>query len=85
MIKRYVGMSSDLRTNVWELTCTNCGKKFKPRTTMYSAQWVECPKCGREAYVDYNHYAPEDVVPQAFRDMEAEESKISFQKKGEIL
>ena len=51
-----IGLSSDYRTNEWSITC-DCGKWFKPPTTMYSCQNVECPKCGLTEYINYNEIA----------------------------
>lgn len=80
MIKRYVSLSRDGRTNVWEITC-DCGRSFRPGTTMYNTQLVTCPKCKKEEVMDYNHYAPEDNVPEAFREMERAE-KARRNKRG---
>jgi hypothetical protein len=51
--KRYLGPSSDGRTNKWELTC-QCGKVFVPPTTMLARREEQCPKCGRVRVIDYN-------------------------------
>jgi hypothetical protein len=53
MKKRLLGLSRDYRTNRWEITC-DCGKVFKPQTTMLRFQSVECPKCLKVETIDYN-------------------------------
>lgn len=59
MIKRYLGMSGDLRTNAWELTCTACGKKFKPQTVIqiadehYEELYKDIAKEDREQILDH--------------------------------
>ena len=50
---RYVGPSSDWRTNRWSVTCS-CGRTFEPPTTMFGCHEVTCPKCGREILLNYN-------------------------------
>jgi hypothetical protein len=51
---RAVARSPDRRTNVWEIT-PDCGHKpFVPGTTLMASQHVECPKCGRGWWVNYN-------------------------------
>lgn len=49
----YAGRSKDGRTNRWNITLS-CGHTFQPWTTMYAQQVVECPKCLKSAFVDYN-------------------------------
>jgi peptide subunit release factor 1 (eRF1) len=57
---RLLGLSSDHRTNRWEITCPKCGNAFSPQTTRLSTQWMECPKrkCGAEMEADYNAEPP---------------------------
>lgn len=51
---RRLGLSTDGRTNRWEIT-PSCGHKpFSPPTTMFSTQHVECPKCQVSALADFN-------------------------------
>ena len=51
--KRFLCLSSDYRTNKWELTCP-CKKSWKPNTTMMAISRETCPKCNTEQIVDYN-------------------------------
>lgn len=53
---RYIGPSSDRRTNRWSITCPRCGHVFEPRTTMFAKVTLACEarKCGAELFVDYN-------------------------------
>lgn len=53
---RWIGHSSDYRTNRWQLTCPRCGHSFSPATTMFARQILHCEraKCNAEIYVDYN-------------------------------
>lgn len=48
-----LGISSDGRATRWRLTLP-CGHKVEPRTTMLATQAVECPKCGKGFFVNYN-------------------------------
>jgi hypothetical protein len=52
----WLGLSSDLRTNRWRVTCPVCDKAFEPQTTMYVAHAVECPvkKCRAPLIVNYD-------------------------------
>ena len=52
--KRFLSLSRDQRTNKWELTCSECGKRFEPPTTMLSYVYETCPKCGHVAGINYN-------------------------------
>lgn len=53
-VLRRFGLSTDLRTNRWEIT-PGCGhKRFNPPTTMYATQFVQCDTCGAEAIANYN-------------------------------
>ena len=54
MKKEYLGLSRDRRTNRWRLTCSKCGKKWRPLTTMFAVKVETCPKCEHEEVVDYN-------------------------------
>lgn len=49
------GLSNDMRTNVWRVTCLSCKHIHSPTTTMLSQQSIECPKCGKIELVDYNN------------------------------
>lgn len=49
-----VGLSRDLATNRWSVTCKKCGGNCSPKTTMYRWQTVECTTCGHEECLDYN-------------------------------
>lgn len=51
------GLSRDLRTNVWNVTCLKCGKYFTPKTTILSTQLITCPnpKCNETEVVNYNN------------------------------
>lgn len=51
-----VGLSRDLRTNRWKITCKSCNKTFEPATTMLAKQVVECPKCFNTETINYNKY-----------------------------
>lgn len=53
---RFLGMSSDWRTNRWEITCPHCLKTFCPPTTMFNHQSFSCPSCLGESYVDYKEF-----------------------------
>jgi rRNA maturation endonuclease Nob1 len=50
-----LGLSSDLRTNRWRITCPACGKTFEPQTTMFNQQSLQCPsgRCGKQMVADY--------------------------------
>lgn len=50
---RYLGRSSDGRTNRWRLTLP-CGHEKNPGTTMLSWQHVSCDQCQKEYLVDYS-------------------------------
>lgn len=52
----FLGLSRDLRTNRWGVTCIKCGKQFSPETTMLSTQLITCPnlKCKEQEFVNYN-------------------------------
>ncbi len=54
---RLAGLSRDLRTNRWDVTCIKCGKQFSPETTMLATQLIMCPnpKCKEEELVNYNN------------------------------
>ena len=54
---RCLGPSSDHRTNAWEVECPKCGRKFKPYTTRFAHQGLDCPrsKCGAQMLADYNN------------------------------
>ena len=56
-VPKYLGASSDLRTGRWEVTCPKCGTVFKPNTTKFARQHLECPrmKCMAEMIADYNN------------------------------
>lgn len=61
---RAVARSQDRRTNVWSVS-PPCGHAaFNPQTTMLSTQVVECPRCGRRAWADYNADKIEDYDDQ---------------------
>lgn len=51
-----LGLSSDLRTNRWRVTCPACKKTFEPSTTMFRQQSLQCPhgRCGKHMVADYN-------------------------------
>lgn len=51
---RWLGHSSDHRTNRWEATCPACGRKWEPRTTMCAGTSCQCPKCGVALLLEYN-------------------------------
>lgn len=51
--KRYIGLSSDRRTNKWKLEC-DCGKSWEPTTTMLGVRDERCPKCQKSQVVNYN-------------------------------
>ena len=51
---RWIGLSTDQRTNKWKFTCPECGKIFDPPTTMLNKVDEKCPKCGYVEIVDYN-------------------------------
>lgn len=51
--KKYLGHSSDLHTNRWELRCT-CGYKWEPSTTMFASRVEKCIGCKTEQLVNYN-------------------------------
>jgi DNA-directed RNA polymerase subunit RPC12/RpoP len=57
---KYLGLSSDLRTNRWCIACPACGKTFEPQTTMFRQQGLQCPhaRCGKQMIADYEN----DVV-----------------------
>jgi DNA-directed RNA polymerase subunit RPC12/RpoP len=63
---RPVGLSHDYRTNCWEAKC-ECGKFWRPPTTMYATQEIECPKCGRRYVARYND-TPPVIMPVALPD-----------------
>jgi hypothetical protein len=46
-------LSEDQRTNRWRVTLS-CNHPFVPMTTMFAEQFVECSKCGKQAFVNYN-------------------------------
>ncbi len=48
-----LGLSSDWRTNRWQITCA-CGQSFTPVTVMAACQSVTCPYCDRDYYCKYN-------------------------------
>lgn len=50
-----VGVSRDLRTNKWNITCISCSKSWEPPTTMLAKDVITCPKCGMEEVVNYNN------------------------------
>lgn len=50
---RFLGASSDFRTNRWSVSCI-CGKQFEPSTTRLSTQTINCPRCGVEMFANYN-------------------------------
>lgn len=56
---RYLGLSSDQRTNRWRITCAfdNCAHEFEPVTTLRSHQTMDCPRCSGVLCVDYNEIA----------------------------
>lgn len=48
-----LGSSEDRRTNRWRVTLS-CNHPFVPMTTMFAEQFVECSRCGKRAFVNYN-------------------------------
>lgn len=57
IVAKFLGLSSDLRTNTWEITCPHCGKVFIPQTTMRRSQSFSCSSCLGECYVeDYDKF-----------------------------
>ncbi len=50
---KYLGPTSDYRSNRWRVSC-ECGRSFDPSSTMYARQNIECPRCGKMYFVDYN-------------------------------
>lgn len=55
-VARFIGASSDGRTNRWQVTCPACGNQFSPQTTRMSTQELDCPKnkCGASMAAYYN-------------------------------
>ena len=55
-IPYFKGISSDMRTGRWGITCPKCRCIFEPKTTMLSTQELTCPnrKCGAEMIARYN-------------------------------
>lgn len=57
---RFLGASSDGRTNKWEIICPVCGKKIIPPTTMLREQAIsceaskQCRNAGTQIVIDYN-------------------------------
>jgi DNA-directed RNA polymerase subunit RPC12/RpoP len=60
--KRYIGPSTDHRTNRWSLTCPKCQKVFVPTTTMMARRDESCPKCDFRAVVNYNQDPPPEPL-----------------------
>ena len=58
---RFLGPTSDQRSNLWEVTCV-CGIIFTPASTMYALQTVQCPRCNVEMRCRYNDCPPTIVV-----------------------
>lgn len=50
---RFVGASSDGRTNRWRIGC-ECGRDFDPPTTRLGSAIETCPKCAQRWAVNYN-------------------------------
>lgn len=52
----WLGLSRDLRTNRWLVTCPVCAKDFEPLTTMFATDSLVCPsrKCQANIFVNYN-------------------------------
>ena len=52
---RYLGRSTDGRTNRWELSpACGCPPQALP-TTMLRTGFAECRRCGARYFIDYNH------------------------------
>lgn len=57
---RVLGLSTDGRTNRWQVSCPVCGKEFIPVTTRCSTQQLTCPnpRCRAELLANYNAEPP---------------------------
>lgn len=53
------GLSSDQRTNRWEIVCPHCDEIFEPPTTMFASQSFSCHRCLGESWINYNDYMDE--------------------------
>lgn len=53
-IPKYIGPSSDGRTNKWRVTCPLCQAQFEPVTTIKRFQILECPTCHADLSADWN-------------------------------
>jgi hypothetical protein len=51
---KWLGPSSDLRTNRWAATCPICRHSWVPCTTRRGAETLNCPWCGFCVILDYN-------------------------------
>ena len=58
---RCIGLSSDKRTNRWELELP-CGHKEKPSTTLFSTQVIQCSRCLKEFMVNYNDQTMREMI-----------------------
>jgi hypothetical protein len=69
---KIIGVSRDLRTNRWRVTCPKCEKAFEPVTTMLSTQTFHCEnaRCRASLFADYNAAPP--VVRLILANDEAE-------------
>lgn len=62
---RLLGLSCDGRAQRWMVECPCCKKKFEPRTTRLARQEIDCPKCGKVLFADYNAEPPTVTVANA--------------------
>lgn len=60
---RAIGLSSDRRTNKWEVVCL-CGQRFQPHTTLLARQSFNCPKCDRLYVANWNKPEVRSMTPQ---------------------